>query len=41
MLSRDKKKSLYLQYHKSYGHEIWQGSGLKAINLLDASAAII
>ena len=33
MLSRDKEKALYLQYHKSHGHQIWQGSGLKAIKL--------
>ena len=26
-------KALYLQYHKSYGHQIWQDSGLKAIKL--------
>ena len=32
-LSRDKEKALYLQYHKSYEHQIWQGSGLKAIKL--------
>ena len=31
MFSRD--KALYLQYHKSYGHQIWQDSGLKAIKL--------
>ena len=33
MFSRDKEKALYLQYHKSYGHQIWQGNGLKAIRL--------
>ena len=27
------KKVLYLQYGKSYGHQIWQGNGLKAIKL--------
>ena len=33
MLSRNKEKVLYLQYRKSYGHQTWQGSGLKAIKL--------
>ena len=33
MLSPDKEKALYLQYHKSYVHQLWQGSGLKAIKL--------
>ena len=33
MLSCDKEEALYLQYRKSYGHQIWQGSGLKAIKL--------
>ena len=33
MLSCDKEKAVYLQYHKSYGHPTWQDSGLKAIQL--------
>ena len=33
LLPRDKEKLLYLQYRKSYGHQIWQGSGLKAIKM--------
>ena len=33
MFSPYKEKALYLQYHKSYGHQIWQDSGLKAIRL--------
>ena len=33
MLSCDKEEALYLQYRKSCGHQIWQGSGLKAIKL--------
>ena len=33
MLSRDKEKVLSLQYHESYGHQIWQGSDLNAIKL--------
>ena len=32
-VSRDKEKVLYLQYHKSYVHQIWHGSGLKSIKL--------
>ena len=28
-----KEKARYLQYHKFYEHQIWQGSGLKAIKL--------
>ena len=34
-------KKRYLQYHKSYGHQIWQGSGLKAINLSNESVSLI
>ena len=33
MFSRDKEKALYPQYSKSYRHQTWQGSGLKAIKL--------
>ena len=40
MLSRDKEKALYLQYQRSYGHQIWQGSGLKAINPLNVSVVL-
>ena len=41
MLSCDKEKALYLQYRSPYGHQIWQVSGLKAINPLNASVALI
>ena len=40
MLSRDKEKALYLQYQRFYGHQIYQGSGIKAINPLNASVAL-
>ena len=33
MLLRDKEKVLYLQYHKSYEHQMWQDSTLKTIKL--------
>ena len=33
MLLRDKEKVLYLQYHKSYEHQMWQDSSLKTIKL--------
>ena len=41
VLSRDKEKALYLKWHKCYGHQIWQGSGLKAINPLNTGVPLI
>ena len=35
------KEKRYIQYHRSYRHQIWQGSCLKAINPLNASAALL